>query len=243
MKNQINLKNPCNVSWDSLSGKGCERFCTACQNSVVDLTNKSNAEIIDLVMNKNGKLCGRISKNQVNKIILQNRNNKGFIKTFFVFLFCFANVYESEGTLNLFRKNENELTKSTFDGDYIQSAALDKFNQVPLIRLTGKVISSDESEPLKGVIVFIKGTPFKTETDEEGNFALELEKKELRKSQIILVFSFIGFEEKEIELKRESNIEINVSLNPDFTPLGEIQVPLHQRIWWSIKYPFMKKKA
>ncbi len=73
--NNINIKNPCHLKWDSLDGKGCERFCISCSKSVIDLTQKPNSEIIRLVMEQKGRVCGKIRPDQVDKILLQNRTN------------------------------------------------------------------------------------------------------------------------------------------------------------------------
>ena len=53
IKNTIHIMNPCNIKWSSLEGKGCSRFCPSCSRSVTDLTGKSTAQIVDLVMRQN----------------------------------------------------------------------------------------------------------------------------------------------------------------------------------------------
>ena len=69
----------------------------------------------------------------------------------------------------------------------------------------GTVTDSQTGEPLPGVNIAIQGTTTGTSTDIEGNFELQVE--DLTQ---VLVFTFIGFERKEVMI--EGRTEINVEL-------------------------------
>ena len=71
-------------------------------------------------------------------------------------------------------------------------------------KVVGKVTSPD-NKPLPGVNVIIKGTPFGTVTDREGNYQLPVEENS------VLVFSFIGYASEEVAVNGKS--VINVDLN------------------------------
>jgi TonB family protein len=85
------------------------------------------------------------------------------------------------------------------------------------VLLKGKVLSAEDGEALPGVHVIVKGTSIATDTDVNGyyEFAVPVENPKL-------VFSFIGFENKEVEVGDKP--EINVSLNEDITSLSEVVV-------------------
>ena len=89
------------------------------------------------------------------------------------------------------------------------------FAQVKTIK--GKVISSDDDTGLPGVSVIIKGTSKGTSTDLDGNFSLDGVD-----ASNVLVFSFIGFEDQEITVGSQN--EINVSLVPSANDLNEVVV-------------------
>ncbi len=83
--------------------------------------------------------------------------------------------------------------------------------------LTGKVVSSEDSSPLPGVSIAIKGTSQGTTTDLDGNYQLNVEE-----NQNTLVFSFVGYISQEIEIGVQSII--NVKLDADVKSLKEILV-------------------
>ncbi|MCB0457098.1 MAG: carboxypeptidase-like regulatory domain-containing protein [Flavobacteriaceae bacterium] len=73
---------------------------------------------------------------------------------------------------------------------------------------------TDESNlPLPGVNIIIKDTTHGTQTDFDGNYSIEAEPNQT------LVFSYVGYETKEIILSNINN-EINISMEPDMDVLG-----------------------
>ncbi|WP_245877751.1 TonB-dependent receptor [Spirosoma fluviale] len=84
-------------------------------------------------------------------------------------------------------------------------------------RITGKVVSSVNSEIVQGVNVLVKGNSRRgAVTDGEGKFSLEATPTD------VLVFSFIGFKTKEVKVGSESTF--NISLDEDATQLTELIV-------------------
>lgn len=82
--------------------------------------------------------------------------------------------------------------------------------------LKGKVLD-DKNVALPGVSVVVKGTSTGTITNPEGNFELKVEDQAAR-----LVFSFIGYQTKEVEIGNQSNF--NVTLDTDSKELTEVVV-------------------
>ncbi|PWD98609.1 SusC/RagA family TonB-linked outer membrane protein [Marinilabilia rubra] len=77
-------------------------------------------------------------------------------------------------------------------------------------------VNDEMGEPLPGVTVMIKGTQTGTITSVDGTFSLEAAPGN------VLVFSFIGFEKKEVVLGSDTSIEL--SLDPEVTSLDEVVV-------------------
>ena len=75
---------------------------------------------------------------------------------------------------------------------------------------------SDEMGPVAGATVFIKNTQKGTVTDIDGKFTLQVP------VGATIVVSFIGYEDKEIVYKGESDLQ--VSLDENVTILDEVQV-------------------
>ena len=84
------------------------------------------------------------------------------------------------------------------------------------VTVEGKV-TDDTGSPLPGVNIVEKGTSSGAVTDAAGYFKLEV-----KDANSILVFSFIGFATKEIQVGTQSTI--NVSMEPDVVALSEIIV-------------------
>ncbi|MDW7694895.1 TonB-dependent receptor [Flammeovirgaceae bacterium SG7u.111] len=80
----------------------------------------------------------------------------------------------------------------------------------------GKIVSSDNSEPLPGAAVIIKGTSRGATTDIDGNFAVEAA------SSDVLVISYIGYETQEIPVG--SQTMLNITLQLDIQALDEVVV-------------------
>ncbi|MDN5216796.1 TonB-dependent receptor [Fulvivirgaceae bacterium BMA12] len=85
-----------------------------------------------------------------------------------------------------------------------------------LERITGRVTSEDDSEPLPGVSILLKGTTNGVITDPEGNYTITAPVGG------ILVFSFVGYKTQERVIGNES--VINVQMIPDLEHLEEIVV-------------------
>lgn len=83
--------------------------------------------------------------------------------------------------------------------------------------ISGTVVSADDGKPLPGVSVTLKGTSTGAVTGAAGEFNLKLPS-----SEGTLVFSFIGFQPKEVPV--EGRNEINVALDSDLSALDEVVV-------------------
>ncbi|WP_255584545.1 TonB-dependent receptor plug domain-containing protein [Zunongwangia sp. SCSIO 43204] len=82
--------------------------------------------------------------------------------------------------------------------------------------ITGMVTSEVDGMPLPGVNVIIQGTSTGTVTDIDGNYSIEASEND------VLVFSFIGFQQQEITVGTQT--EINVALSEDLNALDDVVV-------------------
>lgn len=75
--------------------------------------------------------------------------------------------------------------------------------QAKKINIIGKVISFEESFPLEGVSVVVKGTKNITGTQADGTFTLTLLPED-----ILLVVSYDGYETQEVKISSARDYEI-----------------------------------
>ena len=92
-----------------------------------------------------------------------------------------------------------------------------KVKVVEEITVTGKVTDESTGEPLPGATIKVKGTNIGTITDSEGAYTVSFPE-----SFQTLIFSFVGYESKEIEVGDQK--VINIQLATDITALNEIVV-------------------
>nr|WP_314898393.1 TonB-dependent receptor [uncultured Flavobacterium sp.] len=85
------------------------------------------------------------------------------------------------------------------------------------ITVTGKVVSADDNMGIPGVNVAVKGGQGVVITDFDGNYSISV-----ASSDVVLVFSSIGFKTKEIKVGLQK--VINVSLGADVSALNEVVV-------------------
>lgn len=91
-------------------------------------------------------------------------------------------------------------TEDTFKGSTLEQRLIDR-------PITGKVTDAD-GEPLPGVSVIKKGSQIGTITDEAGNYTLVLPDGENT-----LMFSFVGYISKEIEVSTQTNISVSLTID------------------------------
>lgn len=82
--------------------------------------------------------------------------------------------------------------------------------------VTGTV-RDEQGNPLEGVTVKVKGTPYGTTTDSDGNYQLAVPA-----AGSVLEFTFLGYEPAEIAIGAESTIDI--TMEPSLSDLDEIVV-------------------
>jgi TonB-linked SusC/RagA family outer membrane protein len=85
-----------------------------------------------------------------------------------------------------------------------------------VIRITGQV-TDEASVPLPGVNVIIKGTSSGTNTDSNGNYAIEVPQQD-----VVLIFSFIGYTSQEVTVGAQTVVD--VKLVADIQSLDEVVV-------------------
>lgn len=87
-------------------------------------------------------------------------------------------------------------------------------------KITGKILDGEYNDVLPFANVLIKGTTKGTTSDFDGNYTLELEE-----GQYTLIFSFVGYEAKEITevlVKNNEVTTLNVTINASTASLEEV---------------------
>ncbi|HWI90774.1 MAG TPA: SusC/RagA family TonB-linked outer membrane protein [Flavisolibacter sp.] len=83
-------------------------------------------------------------------------------------------------------------------------------------KISGRIISAEDNKPLTGVSVTVQGKGIGTKTNENGEFSLNVVATD------ILIFSYTGFNPKQITVGSSENIQL--VMNADPSKLGEVVV-------------------
>lgn len=76
-------------------------------------------------------------------------------------------------------------------------------------RTVSGLVSDEDGVPLPGVNVVIKGSDIGTSTDFDGNYSINASESD------VLIFSFVGFLEQEIEVANADSFDISLSMGSD----------------------------
>lgn len=83
--------------------------------------------------------------------------------------------------------------------------------------VTGEVVDAENGEPLPGVNVVVQGTPIGTTTGADGTYSVEAPN-----TDATLIFSFVGYETREIPIEARSTIDVELGVSSEM--LDEVVV-------------------
>ncbi|WP_431166136.1 carboxypeptidase-like regulatory domain-containing protein [Tenacibaculum halocynthiae] len=213
MKNQFTLgiNKPCSEDYNQFTPTNSGGFCGSCEKNVIDFTKMNSKEIISYFKNNDSKkTCGRFKKHQL----------KTYSETTYLHKKQSLIGVLALTIISLFIPNTANAQKCKQPTEIV----IQKNKKLKLIspnnEVTIKGVVKDESGPLPGVSVLLKGTTIGTETDFDGNFEFP---KQLKKGDV-LIFSFVGMKTEEVTITNKiiaSKKLIQLKMNND-NILGEI---------------------
>lgn len=209
----LSIPKPCHEKWEAFKPTTRGGYCSSCQKEVIDFSTWDEDRIRKYFLHTRSTICGRFKEAQ--------------LKTYRSEQFSIAQQWIPASLLSFTlllatpevkAQNPVSHTSERQDSENHIIVKQGKIN-VALREIRGTVKSSEDSSLLPGVNVFLKGTDVGTQTDGNGAFSLEIKNPSENDT---LVFSFIGFEVKEIAIHGKEKID--VTLKSDETLLGEMVV-------------------
>ncbi len=67
MSNKLNISIPttCHENWEDMSPREQGKYCGVCSTTVVDFSSMDDQQVLNYLSNKQGRICGRLSSNQI----------------------------------------------------------------------------------------------------------------------------------------------------------------------------------
>lgn len=214
----VSIKNPCSEKFDGFKATKDGGFCDVCQREVIDFTKMTDSEIIAYFQSNQKKTCGKFSESQLKTYKhLPVSRPKYNLKAIGLGLISFSLVsIFSMNTVKAQQTLPTEITQSS-QAENSEKIENDSANEITI----SGVITSPEGT-LPGAVVYIKGTNIGVQTDIEGNFNLHIPEAYLENG--VLVFSFIGYDRKEMEIKENMPSVITVKLESTCNLIGEVSI-------------------
>ncbi|MBC3539650.1 carboxypeptidase-like regulatory domain-containing protein [Rufibacter sediminis] len=225
----ISVPQPCHEDWQAMAPTFQGRFCQNCQKTVVDFTAVSDSEIVDWLTENKDTTCGRFRHEQVGtelKAATYNRKPWTWRAVALVLsAWLSTKNVEAKQVSTFIISSAGQQTGS--ENSRRETKKLSEKPVSPVI-LKGKVVDARSKETLPGTTIMLKGTSIGVPSDRNGNFELSVPAHLVNKKQKI-IFSFIGYEMKEVKLskllKREHS-EIIMTL--DTAVLGGIAIQFNK---------------
>ena len=208
----IRIPEPCNEGWDKMTPTEKGRFCKVCTKEVIDLTQKSDEELFNLLSNSKNT-CGRVKKSQLNREVKIERKSGVNLAPYAASLLI---------PFTLFSTVEARPENNTSPQKAYSSLGIGRFSKANRIQIitTGQ-ITDENGKPLANVSITVKETGESEVSGMRGHYRVRSLDNET------LVFTKDGFLLKEVVMGLKST-ELNIKLTTEVLQtmiLGEIATP------------------
>lgn len=227
---KLEISKPCQQQWKSMGNIDGGKFCSTCSKTVLDLTQKSDAELYN-ILRGNNKVCAKLTTEQIdtNKYLPVESYTK----------FSFSNILASIMFIGLV-DNALSSPNTIFSKAHpvIQTDNLKiKTNEQTVISDTlkviieGKVIDKTSKEAIPFTTVAVQNSNFQVITDINGIFNLALPNTKID-NQITLLVNVVGYKSfKQTIYKKNFPLKnLEIQLNSDVI-LGDVCIVVKKR-WW-----------
>jgi hypothetical protein len=241
----VKISKPCSESWASMTDSGKGRYCSHCTKNVVDFTQLTDNEILQLVENATGKLCGRFNQEQLNRCLIQT-GKKSVNPQLYKILAGLLLLSSAENSIAHEEKSATSIVAQPVNDNLVMPEIMHKESknefQSDSLKNTvrGKIIDAITKEPLPFVNIRIIDSQVGTLTDVDGNFKITIPDS-LLKDQIRFLAVFLGYDKTyfTVDLKNLSGTNEVLLIPANQVIMGDMVIEKAHRKWWKRK----KKKC
>lgn len=213
MAKKIHIPEPCHEDWSAMTTVRHDcRHCSICEKSVVDFTRKSDAEILEVLRQSTGKVCGKFRQDQLERPLLASplairpyKTNKSWSIAASVAALLSVQQAAAQQPVSPIATEQ----APTPSRDVLGGVQYYDFLEHDSIRIiSGKIIHRKSRKPIPDCSVSIMGN-YKTRvtTDENGIFSLEIPLEEIDQKALKLRLKLWGYEPQEVEIPERAKSE------------------------------------
>ena len=225
----LEIPKPCSESWAEMRPMGLGRFCAHCQKTVTDITQMSDAQIVQLFQKNTDTHCIRAFASQLNRTI--NLPAQEPTRFYRIAVALGLTLVMAAGA-DAYARPRPPLVEQNYllnEGDTTKRETLGK----DTIMIRG-VVLDETNNPFPGAILKVRqGGIMKggTITNDDGSFEI----KPLQTGTYQLEISSVGYEKKLLTITKEQmlngeslklNLKMDLDLNQDLHIVGLIRRPL-----------------
>lgn len=182
-KLHISIPEPCHENWQNMTLAEKGRFCNRCQKKVFDFTSSTDKEIIN-TFNQNENLCGRFLNSQLNRDLIKPQKKSSLWLTTTSALISFIGLGSQDAIA------QGEIKTEQTDRNVIVGKTLLPVQKE--FEISG--IVTDETGPLPGANISVKGKNISTQSDFDGKYKIKVQIGD------ILIFEYEGMETQELKI-------------------------------------------
>lgn len=217
----LKIENSCSQKWNEMEGSSDGKFCLSCSKNVIDFTFLSDKEILKVLEQATGKVCGRLNASQHNRLMVTHKSSRSFPVVYKLLtslmlvpapiLLLASTKPKLEVVSKVISKaNERDLAVVHQDSITKQKAVF-----------SGRVVD-EGGEAIIGATMVIKGTNIKTSTDINGYFSIPVPDN-FKSRSVTFTISALGYQIMERSLtKNQLTRKKEWVLKSDVMILGEI---------------------
>lgn len=227
----LTVSKPCSEKFNQFKPTQNGGFCSSCSKEVIDFRNMSDAQLTKFFKNKKENTCGVFYKTQLKSYTSEYMPQKTRQHTFLKIIgFAFLSMIYINNMQAQEKKPSTAIVEKSANNKPSKPVKLGSM-------ITGIII--DESSPLPGANILLKGTSIGTASNFDGEFEFP---QELKKGDV-LVISYLGYETQNIVIQ-EHQSPLNIQMTSDMSCvlMGEVEVSevykSKQSLWKKIKSIF-----
>lgn len=223
---KITVDNPCHEDWAKMTPTEKGRHCLACTKEVIDFTKYTDEQLYKTATS-DSNICGRFLKEQLDRDIQISRKKGNSWIQYAASLLIPAAILSTQEIKAQGTTPTTEQIDSTYTNLGISSLSRKQNKQDSLKKQETRIIKgivTEESGPLPGAGIFVKGTEKGTNTDFDGMYEIEVSPGD------VLVFSYVGYTTHEVIVKEQKIINPILSYDGSLCELiimGNLRVKNH----------------
>lgn len=220
----LTIPQPCHENWNKMTPDDKGRFCMSCQKSVIDFSNMTDNEIMQVINITHHNICGRFADDQLNRNLQpayrKTRRNWMYFYQVLLAGLMLGKQAKSQGGAELKPVHPPGVTLAANNSDRIFTGKIALHTNDDK---QGKVIDAQTQLPIAGASIIIKDTYKGVATDSEGNYSF---KNFAVGRRVKLKISAIGYGTKEITWK--AGKDNTIALEPVFQPMDTAVVTVYE---------------